>query len=48
LFVGLFVAVVLVGAFDPRVRDERDVLRIGLLPLGSVPASGDGQAGAEV
>jgi hypothetical protein len=48
LFVGLFVAVVLVGAFDPRIRDERDVLRIGLLPLGSVPASGDGQAGAEV
>lgn len=45
---GLFLAVVLVGAFDPRIRDERDVLRMGLRPLGSVPAYGNLHPGAEV
>jgi hypothetical protein len=48
IITGLFLAVVLVGAFDPRIRDERDVLRMGLRPLGSVPAYGNSHSGAEV
>lgn len=37
LLVGIFVAVVLVGAWDPSVRDEQDLRRVGLPQLGKVP-----------
>lgn len=37
LLVGIFVAVIVVGALDPSVRDEQDLRRAGLPQLGKVP-----------
>jgi hypothetical protein len=37
---GFFFAVILVGAFDPTVRDDGDLRRAGFRPLGRVPVGG--------
>lgn len=37
LSLGLLLSVLLVSTLDPAVRDEQDLQRIGLLPLGVVP-----------
>jgi uncharacterized protein involved in exopolysaccharide biosynthesis len=44
----LALAVLLVGTFDPTVRDEQDLRRAGLLPLGSIRVCGDSFSGGEV
>jgi hypothetical protein len=48
LAVALLLAVTLVGAFDPTVRDEQDLRRVGLRPLGTIPVCRDPSPGAEV
>jgi hypothetical protein len=46
LLFGVVLAVILVGAADPTVRDEQDLRRVGLRPLGSIPVCGDRPSGA--
>jgi hypothetical protein len=43
-----FLAVILVGAFDPKVLDDQDLLRAGLRPLGRVPVCRGRSSRAEV
>jgi hypothetical protein len=33
--------IMLIGAFDPTVRDEQDLVRIGMRLLGRVPGSSE-------
>jgi hypothetical protein len=48
LVLALFLAVVLVGALDPTVRDEQDLRRVGLQPIGSIPVCNDPPPSGEV
>jgi hypothetical protein len=40
LFFAVFLAVFLVGALDPTIRDEQDLSRAGFRPLGRIPVGG--------
>jgi hypothetical protein len=44
LGLGIFLAVFLVGALDPTIRDEQDLRRVRISYLGSIPASVDDSA----
>jgi hypothetical protein len=48
LFLAVFLAVILVGAFYPSVFDEQDLRRVGLRPLGRVPVCSGRSSRAEV
>jgi len=37
----LLLAIILVGLFDPTIRDDQDLLRVGIRPLGRLPAAAD-------
>ena len=41
LGLGIFLAVFLVGALDPTIRDEQDLRRVRIPYLGNIPASTD-------
>jgi hypothetical protein len=48
LLVAVFLAAILVGAFDPKVLDDQDLRRAGLRPLGRVPVCSGRSSRAEV
>lgn len=47
-FLAGLLAVILVGAFDTTIRDEQDLRRIGIRPLGTVPSCDDASSRASV
>jgi hypothetical protein len=48
LLLAIFLAAILVGAFDPMVLDEQDLRRVGLRPLGRVPVCSGRSSRTEV